>query len=149
MFAAIATAAQPGTAPSNAAQASGFVETILGVTVNRQQEDEPIIALRDSAGRVFINAADLTRWRLRLPDIAPTIFQGERYYPLAAFAGLVATVDEQAQTLAIEAPPGFFGATELDAVAARVPAPERSAVGGFLNYALLATREESGTTGTG
>src|SRR5438093_132198 len=95
MFAAIATAAQPGAAPSSAAQTSSFVETILGVTVNRQQEDEPIIALRDSAGRVFINAADLTRWRLRLPDMAPTMFQGERYYALAEFAGLVATVDEQ------------------------------------------------------
>ena len=149
MFATIAKAAEPGGVPSDAAQGSSFVETILAVAVNRQQQDEPIIALRDRAGRVFVNATDLIRWRLRLPDGAPTMFRGERYYPLAAFASLVATVDEQAQTLAVEAPPGLFGATLLDAVAPPAPAPERSAIGGFLNYALLASRDDSGTTGTG
>src|SRR6266851_4064065 len=97
MFAATVRAAEPHVdPPRGAAPPPGFVLAVLEVTVNREQQDEPIIALRDGASRVFVAAADLARWRLRLPDAAPTLFQGERYFPLSAFNGLVATVDEQA-----------------------------------------------------
>ena len=130
MFAAIARAAEPHMGPpGGAAPPRGFVLTVLEVTVNHEQQDEAIIALRDGAGRVFVAAADLARWRLRLPDAAPTTYQGERYYPLSAFKGLVATVDDQAQTLSIEAPPAMFAATQIDAMAPPVPVPQRSAVG--------------------
>jgi len=150
MFAAIARAAEPHMGPpAGAAPPPGFVLTVLEVTVNHEQQDEAIIALRDGAGRVFVAAADLARWRLRLPDAAPTTYQGERYYPLSAFKGLVATVDDQAQTLSIEAPPAMFAATQIDAMAPPVPVPQRSAVGGFLNYTLLATRADTATTGAG
>ncbi len=149
VFAAIARAAEPGPPPAGGVPPPGFVLAILGVTVNREEQDEPIVVLRDAAGRVLVAATDLARWRLRLPDAAPTLFQAERYYPLAAFAGLVATVDEQAQTLAIEAPPAAFAATQIDAMAPPLLVPQRSAVGGFLNYSLLATRADSATTGTG
>jgi outer membrane usher protein len=150
VFAAIARAAEPRMEPPpGAIPPPGFVLAILAVTVNREEQDEPIIALRDAAGRVFVAAADLARWRLRLPDAAPTMYQAERYYPLAAFNGLVATVDEQAQTLAIQAPPALFASTQIDAMAPPGPVPQRSAVGGFLNYTLLATRADTATTGTG
>ncbi len=150
MFAAIARAAEPHMEPpAGAAPPPGFVLTVLEVTVNHEQQDEAIVALRDGAGRVFVAAADLARWRLRLPDAAPTTYQGERYYPLSAFKGLVATVDDQAQTLSIEAPPAMFAATQIDAMAPPVPVPQRSAVGGFLNYTFLATRADTATTGAG
>lgn len=150
VFAAIARAAEPHMdPPGGAAPPPGFVLAVLEVTLNSEQQDEPIIALRDAAGRVFVAAADLARWRLRLPDTAPTMYQAERYYPLAAFNGLVATVDEQAQMLSIEAPPAMFPSTQIDARALPVPVPQRSAVGGFLNYTLLATRADTATTGTG
>jgi outer membrane usher protein len=150
MFAAIARAAEPHVdPPAGAALPPGFALAVLDVTVNREQQDEPIIALRDGAGRVFVAAADLARWRLRLPEAAPVLYQAERYYPLAAYNGLVAHVDERAQTLSIEAPPAMFAATQIDATAPPVPVPQRSAVGGFLNYTLLATRADTATTGAG
>jgi len=150
MFAAIARAAEPHMdPPTGAAPPPGFILAVLEVTVNRDQQDEPIIALRDGAGRVFVAAADLARWRLKLPDAAPTTYQGERYFPLSAFNGLVATVDEPAQRLSIEAPPTMFAATQIDAMAPPVPVPQRSAAGGFLNYTLLATRADTSTTGGG
>jgi len=150
VFAAMARATEPPMGPPpGTASLPGFVLAVLKVAINQDEQDEPIIALRDAAGQVFVAAADLARWRLRLPDAAPTIYQGERYYPLAAFNGLVATVDEQAQKLSIEAPPAMFASTQIDARAPPVPVPQRSAVGGFLNYTLLATRADAGTTGTG
>ena len=150
MFAAIARAAEPHMdPPAGAAPPPDFILAVLEVTVNREQQDEPIIALRDGAGRVFVAAADLARWRLQLPDAAPTTYQGERYFPLSAFNGLVATVDEPAQRLSIEAPPAMFAATQIDAMAPPVPVPQRSATGGFLNYTLLATRADTSTIGGG
>ena len=135
--------------PAGAAPPPGFVLAILEVSVNREERDEPIVALRDGTGRVFVAGTDLTRWRMRLPDAAPTIYQDERYYPLSAFDGLVAKVDEQAQRLSIEAPPAMFASTQIDARAAPGPVPQRTAVGGFFNYSLLATRADSTTTGSG
>ena len=150
VFAATARAAEPRIEPpAGAVPPQGFVLAILAVTINHEEKEEPIIALRDAAGRVLVAAADLARWRLRLPDAAPTVYQAERYYPLAAFNGLAATVDEQAQTLTIQAVPALFASTQIDAMAPPGPVPQRSAVGGFLNYTLLATRADTVTAGTG
>lgn len=150
IFATISRAAEPRMDPPAVAGAPpGFVLTVLEVTVNGEEQDEPIVALRDGKGGVFIAASDLARWRLRLPDAAPATYQAERYYPLSAFKGLVATVDEQAQTLAIDAPAAMFASTEIDALAAPGPVPQRTALGGYLNYDLLATRADSATTGSG
>src|SRR5260370_40307335 len=85
MFAATVRAAEPHVdPPRGAAPPPGFVLAVLEVTVNREQQDEPIIALRDGASRVFAAAADLARLRLRLPDAAPPLPQGDRCCPLAA-----------------------------------------------------------------
>ena len=149
MFATVAKAAEPRLGSPAGAPPPGFVLAILEVTVNREEQDEPIVALRDGKGAVFVAAADLARWRLQLPDAAPIVFQAERYYPLSAFNGLVATVDEQAQTLVIAAPPAMFASTEIDALAPPGPVPQRTAPGGFLNYNLLSTRADGGTTGSG
>ena len=125
----------------------GFAVAVLVVTLNRQPQREPIVALRDARGAVFVAAADFAQWRLRVPDAAALVHAGERYYPLAALPGLVASVNESAQALVIEAPAALFPATPIDVAAAPAPLPRRSASGGFLNYNLLASHE-SGTTST-
>ena len=125
----------------------GFAVAVLVVTLNRQPQREPIVALRDARGAVFVAAADFAQWRLRVPDAAALVHAGERYYPLAALPGLVASVNESAQALVIEAPAALFPATPIDVAAAPAPLPRRSASGGFLNYNLLASHE-SGATST-
>jgi outer membrane usher protein len=124
----------------------GFTLAVLAVTINREAQREPIVALRDRSSKAWVAGADLTRWRLRLPAAAPTLHQGERYFPLAAFAGLAATVDERDQTLTIDAPASLFAATRIDAEADTGPLAERSASGGFVNYSVLAMRAEGRTS---
>ncbi len=148
MFAAIAEAAEP-TLHTGAAPPPGHAVAVLAVTINREKESEPAVVLRDAAGRVYVASADLARWRLPTPDAPPALYQSERYYPLAAFAGLVATIDEAAQTLSIQAPPSLFPSTRIDALVPPSSVPQRSATGGFLNYSLLATHTDATTVGTG
>ena len=131
----------------DAAAPPGFAVAVLVVTLNRQPQREPIVALRDARGAVFVGATDFAQWRLRIPDSTALVHLGERYYPIAALPGLVASVRESEQALVIEAPAALFPATPIDVGAAPVPLPRRSASGGFLNYNLLASRE-SGTTST-
>ena len=150
MFAATASAAElRPEPPAGDVPPPGFTVAILAVTINLEEQDEPVVALRDAAGRVFVAAADLARWRLRPPDAAPTLYQAERYYPLAAYPGLAATVNEQAQTLTIQAAATLFASTQIDALPPPGPVPQRTAVGGFLNYTLLGTHAEGSTAGTG
>ena len=102
VFAATARAAEPRIEPpAGAVPPQGFVLAILAVTINHEEKEEPIIALRDAAGRVLVAAADLARWRLRLPDAAPTVYQAERYYPLAAFNGLTSAVEDENAAIAL------------------------------------------------
>src|SRR5438552_1728206 len=48
---------------------AGYVVAILAVTVNNQPQDEPVTTLRDDAGRVFVAAGDLAKWRLGVPSV--------------------------------------------------------------------------------
>jgi outer membrane usher protein len=150
IFAGFASAAGLGAPPKGGAGASaGLFEAVLSVIVNKEAIPDTIVALRDPAGRIFISATDLTEWRLRLPEAAPMLFKGARYYPLSSLPGLVTSVDEATQTLTVDAPASLFGSTELDALGARGPVPDRSAFGGFLNYSLLATRSDNETSYAG
>lgn len=149
MFAAVARAADPVPGPAGSPSSAGFVEAVLSVTVNREEQSDPVVTLRDPSGRIFVAATDLTRWRLRLPELSPTLFRGEQYYPLSGFPGLSATIDERTQTLTIDAPAALFATTELNAVRGPAPRPERSAGGGFVNYSLLGTRSEDANTVAG
>src|SRR6185369_5228366 len=102
----------------DAAAPPGFAVAVLVVTLNRQPQREPIVALRDARGAVFVGATDFAQWRLRIPDSTALVHLGERYYPIAARPGLVASVRESEQALVIEAPAALFPATPIDVGAA-------------------------------
>jgi outer membrane usher protein len=150
IFAAIAKAAGPGAPPVGATGVSGgLFEVVLSVTVNKEEIPDTIVALRDSSGHVFVAVTDLVQWRLQLPESTPIVFKGARYYPLSSLPGLVASVDEATQALTINAPASLFGSTQFDALGARSPVPDRSALGGYFNYSLLGTRAEGEMTYAG
>ena len=128
---------------------AGYTAAILMVTVNREAQDEPIVALRDEAGRVLVAASDLVRWRVRVPEVETIAFGGERYLPLTALPGLGAHIDEQTQVLTISASSELFQSTALDVLGRPTPIAQRSATGGFFNYTLLASRAEGDTAASG
>ena len=156
MISALTRAAEmPGADARSVAPPPGYVVAILAVTVNSEAQDEPVLALRDDAGRVLLPLADLTRWRMRLPamagaaGVAGVAYAGDRYIPLEAFPGVSVKIDERAQALTIDAPPSAFASTAIDALALAGPIPQRSATGGFLNYTLLATRSDEVNAASG
>jgi len=124
----------------------GFAVAVLAVTLNRQAQREPIVALRDARGAVFVAAADLAQWRLRMPDAVAVVHLGESFYPLTALPGLVANVRENEQALIIEAPAALFPQSPIDVGAAPGPVPRRSTGGGFLNYNVLASHDSGATS---
>lgn len=115
-------------------------EIWLAVTLNDQPLPGAALWLRRADGALLAREADLRAWRLRLPETAPHRHHGEAYYPLDGLPGLAYRVDENAQTVAIAAPPELFPPTHRRLGAPRFPPPTPSGPGGFLNYDLLVER---------
>jgi len=124
-------------------------EALLLVDINQQRLDETVLMLRGPQGEVLVSGEDLSRWRLRRPEVAPTPHLGALYYPLAAIRGLLYRVDEAQQTLVIEAPPAAFLPTTGSAAPDEPPVPDRPSPGMFLNYDLLAEQADGITESSG
>ncbi len=143
-------AAFPMAAAQPAASGAQFQERLLLVDVNRQRLNETVLVLEDAGGVLYLSGQDMQRWRLRLPDISSAIeYQGEKFYPLTAIAGLSQVLDLGKLTLAIVAPPEAFAETTRVARYAAIPAPVSSGPGGFVNYDLFAARSPDSTQRSG
>lgn len=126
--------------------AADLAEVWLGVAINGQSSGEVSLFLRESDGRLLAPISLLRSLRLRLPAAAGVEHAGKRYVPLADFAGLTYTVNEDQQVVAMQAPAWLFQGTTLHVMGARyAPAPP-APLGGFLNYNLVAT-SANGATG--
>ena len=127
-------AAQPRPAPQARA-----VELLVDVTVNGARTPGPVAVLREPDGSVLVPAEELAQWRLRVPLQLAVTRERRTFYPLGGIPGLTATLDEPRLALAIEASPDLLAPTTLEAIGA-APRPVPSALGGFMNYNLLAER---------
>lgn len=130
----------PAPGPAPAERATGMQELLLQLDINQQDLGETALFLKDAGGRVFAAAADLQRWRLRLPDVASTQYRDETFYPLKEIAGLSYTLDETRAAISISVPADAFAASSFDAKAGRARPAARPGLGGFLNYDLMAER---------
>jgi outer membrane usher protein len=131
------------------AAAAAMQPALLDVTVNGQQGDGPEAFLRDIDGRLFIGAATLRTWRIRIPRAGAVIYQGETFYPVSALPALRVTVAEAEQRVAINADPSAFEIQSgaLDG-SEQMPMTPPTA-GAYVNYDLFVEHARGETLGAG
>lgn len=142
-----AAAAEDGPAASQAAPA--LQPALYDVTVNGQAGSEPALFLRDRDGRLYVGAALLRAWRIRIPAAGATSFEGELYYPTSVLPGLRLAVAEQTQSVAIDADAGAFERQNVafgDPDLMPMTAPT---AGAFLNYDLFVDHVGGDTAAAG
>ncbi|HVC12935.1 MAG TPA: fimbria/pilus outer membrane usher protein [Burkholderiales bacterium] len=131
----------PELGAQNSPPAAPLEELLLLVDVNQQHLNETSLFLKAANGDLFASAADLQRWRLRAPLVAPLFHDRRPYFNLKAIRGLTYRLDEASQAVAIQAPPQAFAATAITRSPSAGPAPTVPQLGAFANYDFVATRE--------
>jgi outer membrane usher protein len=110
-----------------------MVRKIWSVSINGVNQNETVLFLRQSDGKVWVSDKDLLRWGLKFTPGTPLIHQGDAFYPLDKLAGVSYTVDAATQAIALTVPvTGFKGNTFN--TANKSPTPIHSSWDGFLNY---------------
>jgi len=139
----VAADASAATSPGAAAA------TWLEVSVNGQKAEQVALFLREPDGRLLAPATQLSNWRLRVPTRAAVAYQGEQYVPLDELAGLSYHLDDERQTITIDAQASLFDQVTLAGTKSQyVPAP-LPPWGGFLNYDLVAANGGGSTALSG
>jgi outer membrane usher protein len=118
----------------------------LDVEINGQKPGIALL-LRDPDGRIWARREDLASWRLPVPKVAPLMDNGEAYYPLSALPGLKYQIDDAAQTVLITAPARLFPVTAVNDQESYAATPERSPLGAFLNYDVVAAHASGDSPG--
>jgi outer membrane usher protein len=121
-----------------AATPSNLSEAVLEVTLSADQPGEMIIVLRGPEGQMYLDEADLVRLRLRVPQVAPIMYEGRRFFDPRGIQGLSVTIDEGLQRAVIAAPTASLDTTHLSAAERRSPDITPASPGAFLNYQLSA-----------
>ena len=130
-----AHATEPSAAP---AAMSALQPTLLDVTLNGQPSEEPLMLLQDGSGGFYVSAAQLRTWRIRIPDAAPTAYEGESWYRVGDIPGLTAAHDPAEGTLTLVADPTLFERQTSALHAAEDFTMTPAGTGGFVNYDLFA-----------
>ena len=122
----------------SSAQAASYTPALYEVTSTARRPKSRPQFLRDADGRLYIAAASLRGWRLRLPAAAAMRHDGEDFYPAAAFRHLRFAFDEQAQRIAINADPAAFELQQASLDDGALMPMTPAGFGAFLNYDLFA-----------
>ncbi|HWK50768.1 MAG TPA: fimbria/pilus outer membrane usher protein, partial [Steroidobacter sp.] len=116
-------------------------ELLLAIVVNGQKMTRGALVARNG-DRLWVRREDLQQWRLSVPS-EELSWEGESLAPLHALAGLSYRVDEARQLLSIEAPPELFSLTRIDARRGVLTKPMPAPLGGFFNYDVFATSDQT------
>lgn len=108
-------------------------ENLWNVILNGMDQNETLLFLRQTDGKVLAPGKDMLRWRLQLVPGTPLMYLGEAFYPLDELAGVSYIVDAATQSIAINVPGGAFKANTYSSTN-QSPTPIPSSLGGFLNY---------------
>jgi outer membrane usher protein len=121
-----------------AANPSALTEAVLEVTLRDAQPGEMMVVLRDAQGRLYLEEKDFARLRLHVPQTAPYMYEGRRFFEPKAIKGSSITIDESLQRAVITAPASTLDTTHLSAAERRSPDVTPASPGAFLNYQLSA-----------
>lgn len=111
-----------------------------------------LVVMLDASGQAWLEESDFASLRLHLPNVAPRVIDGQRYFPLQGIPGLNVTIDASRQQAVITVPPSALLQTRLDAATnGQAPVITAAATGAFINYQLSALRVADATSigGTG
>ena len=123
-----------------AAEPPDLSEAVLEVTLSAKEAGEMMIVLRGSENRLYLDANDFVRLRLHVPQTAPYMYEGRRYFEVAALKGCSVAINETLQRAVISAPASALDTTHLSAAARQSPPVTPASPGAFLNYQLSAQR---------
>jgi outer membrane usher protein len=130
-----------------AAGAPELTEAVMEVTLSDAEPGEMIVVLRGPEGRLYLDENDFARLRLHIPQTAPYLYEGRRFFDPRALKGCTVTIDESAQRAVITAPPSSLDTTRLSAAERRSPDVTPASPGAFLNYQLSAQQIDGQNTG--
>jgi len=130
-----------------AASAPGLTEAVMQVTLSDAEPGEMIVVLRGPEGRLYLDENDFARLRLHIPQTAPYLYEGRRFFEPRAIKGCTVTIDESAQRAVITAPPSSLDTTRLSAAERRSPDVTPASPGAFLNYQLSAQQIDGQNSG--
>jgi outer membrane usher protein len=115
-----------------------LTEAVLEVTLSADEPGEMIVVLRGPEGRLYLDEQDFARLRLRVPQTAPYMYEGRRFFDPKSIRGLSVSIDETRQRAIITAPTSSMDTTHLSAAERRSPDITPASPGAFLNYQLSA-----------
>ena len=121
-----------------AAGPRALTEAVLEVTLSDTQPGEMMVVLRDAEGRLYLEEKDFARLRLHVPQTAPFMYEGRRFFEPKAIKGCSVAIDESLQRAVITAPASTLDTTHLSAAERRSPDVTPASPGAFLNYQLSA-----------
>lgn len=142
--AVIAGAAPTGTHPNGTSGKEDGLdyavpeECWLAATVNGYKFPQPFLFIKRQGNNLLARHEDIRAWRLLPPNDAAVRHNGSVFYPLDAFEGLSYRIDDSLQELAIDAAPALFETTAIEGGTSPHSIPDRSSIGGFVNYDLFA-----------
>jgi outer membrane usher protein len=110
----------------------------LEATLNQQRQRPTLLALKDN-GSLYLTAADLELWHLKMPEHAHLRQHGEQWYALGTL-GIEYQLDRRALTINMTAPTALFSGHAMNAPGRLRIAPTPSPLGAFLNYDVSVTR---------
>jgi outer membrane usher protein len=125
-------------APAIAASPPEMTEAVMEVTLSDTEPGEMIVVLRGPQGLLYLEENDFVRLRLHVPQTAPYLYEGRRYFDPRAIKGCTVTIDERAQRAVITAPVFSLDTTHLSAAERHSPDITPASPGAFLNYQLSA-----------
>lgn len=116
-------------------------QLLYEVQVNRLAVGTALI-YRTTEGDLFARKVDIEEWGLVIPQLAPTRFLNQDFYPLNAFEGYRANLDEAKSKLDIEFSISAFKTHQFGTQKV-FRLPKEPDIGGFLNYEIFGQREQS------
>lgn len=111
-------------------------ETLLEPWINNCSTDETVLVVMKE-GELYVDCADLERWRIEAKNVNAFTHCGRSYVPLESIEGLSCVIDPKAMKLHIEASPESFFSCCIDNSLVDRETTAPLPYGAFFNYDLM------------
>ncbi len=126
-----------------------YAEQLYAVSINQIEQPSVVIFLQDSQGNLLASKQDLIRWRLKLHQQTPIIYQNKAWFYLKNFPQMVTQIDPTTLSLRLTVPGNLFENSDLT-IGETIKEPQYpSKNGSYLNYNLFSSSTNNRTTTSG